>query len=473
VILAAAAAARAIGAGSDLWIDEVYSLVEHIRLPVSRILTEFPDDNEHVLYTLLAHAARFLFGESAAMVRLPALLFGLGSLWAVWRLGRLLAGPREALIAMSVLAFSYHHVWFSQNARGYTGLLLASVVATELMLRGLWRARPATWLAYAVVVALGMWVHLTMIFVAAAHLVVLLALLFRDRSIRQGSWYGLAALAFAGLLTFQLYALVVPQMAGYFLRSGAGAHDLGREVRTVAWLVGETMRGLSAGATLGGAGVLAGGGIFAAGLVSLWRRDRWSAILLLLPAAIGGVSMILLGRNLWPRFFFNSLGFAALLGVFGAMVIAEKLAHRLRIPPRAAAAVCAVALVAASAVSMIRVYRYPKQDFTGARDFVTRLARPGDRIVGLKHAGRAYRSYYAPNWKTAWNTDDLRASAGSGATYALYTFPRTLSASDPALRRVLQTDFELLRVFPGTLGDGAIYLLRRKSAPPVAESRIE
>jgi uncharacterized membrane protein len=45
------------------------------------------------------------------------------SIGALYLLGRAVAGPTEALFAAALMTVAYHHVWFSQNARGYSGLL--------------------------------------------------------------------------------------------------------------------------------------------------------------------------------------------------------------------------------------------------------------------------------------------------------------------------------------------------------------
>ena len=41
----------------------------------------------------------------------------------------------EALPAYPLIATSYHHVWFSQNARAYTTLALLRLVTSGLLLR--------------------------------------------------------------------------------------------------------------------------------------------------------------------------------------------------------------------------------------------------------------------------------------------------------------------------------------------------
>ena len=41
----------------------------------------------------------------------------------------------HTLAAAGLLTVSYHHVWFSQNARAYTALLFFTLIATTLCLR--------------------------------------------------------------------------------------------------------------------------------------------------------------------------------------------------------------------------------------------------------------------------------------------------------------------------------------------------
>ncbi|HZN27375.1 MAG TPA: glycosyltransferase family 39 protein, partial [Burkholderiales bacterium] len=91
-----AAVARGIGLNGGLWIDEIYSLVRSFRSPVGSILTEYWGDNHHPLYALLAHVTRGIFGESAWSVRLPAFLFGVGAIPALYALARRLVRQREA-----------------------------------------------------------------------------------------------------------------------------------------------------------------------------------------------------------------------------------------------------------------------------------------------------------------------------------------------------------------------------------------
>ncbi|MGH7820467.1 MAG: hypothetical protein ACREQ9_11880, partial [Candidatus Binatia bacterium] len=93
-------------------------------------------------------------------------------------------------------------------------------------------------------------------------------------------------------------------------------------------------------------------------------------------------------------------------------------------------------------------------------------AADGDLVVGIGLAGRAFTRYYAPGWRFADTLQELEAleaeGDGSGATWVLYTFSGHLATSQPELMERLRRRFEVVRVFPGTVGDGAIVVCRRR-----------
>ena len=470
-LVAAAAAVRAIGLGRDLWLDEVFTLVDVVRQPLIEIVTHYSSDNLHLLYAVAAKATVVVLGESAATLRLPAVLLGLASLVAAWRLARLVGGRREALLVTALLAFSYHHVWFSQNARGYTGLLLATVLGTELFLLGLSGGRWRTWVAYAAVLALGMGLHLTMIFVAAAHGLVALGLLARAGSLTAGRGRVLGAFALAAAGTLLLYAPTLPELAAFYLQPSGGTTTAPVVWKNPLWLVAETIRGLGMGLAFGLVGAAGAALLFGAGVWSVWRRAPVAAFLFVLPAVLGGVTLIVLGRNLWPRFFFNELAFAAIFAVRGARALGDAVARAWRrraghgaMPAPRLGLALALALVVASALTLPRNARLPKQDFSGARDFVLAAKQPGDRVVALDLAAEAYRRYHASpehGFAYAWSLEELETqTAGAGRTWVLYTLTHHLRAARPELWRAVAEDYATVRVFPGTLGDGAITVAR-------------
>src|SRR5205085_5129510 len=124
----------------------------------------------------LAHFSIRLFGESAWALRLPAVLFGAATVPALFLAGRRMLGTKVALFSCALLTVSYHHIWFSQNARGYTGLVFFTLISTWLWMEAIDGNRWSVWAAYAIACALGVWVHMTMIFVVAAQALVYIVL---------------------------------------------------------------------------------------------------------------------------------------------------------------------------------------------------------------------------------------------------------------------------------------------------------
>jgi uncharacterized membrane protein len=112
------AALRVIGLNRGLWLDEIYFLVETLRHPLAQIVTFFPGDTQHPLYSILARISIVAFGEHPWSLRLPAVVFGTLSIPAIYLLGVAVSTRGQALTAAALLTVSYHHVWFSQDARG-------------------------------------------------------------------------------------------------------------------------------------------------------------------------------------------------------------------------------------------------------------------------------------------------------------------------------------------------------------------
>ena len=177
-ILMLALILRVIKLDASLWYDEISTLVDYVRLPTSELLTSYHSLNNHMLFSLEAQASVALFGETAWALRLPALLMGVGSIWALWLLARDVAGPWEARFSALLLAVNYHHVWFSQNARGYTGLLFWGLLATYFLVRGMKQPTWRVWLAYGIAFALSMYTHLSAVFLFTTHGLVYQGLFF-------------------------------------------------------------------------------------------------------------------------------------------------------------------------------------------------------------------------------------------------------------------------------------------------------
>lgn len=458
---------------SPPWIDEVLTLVDFARLNFGEIVTTFPSQNQHMLYSIAAHTAFTLFGESAWALRLPAVLFGLGSIWTLFFFARHVAGVREALLACALMTVSYHHVWFSQNARGYTGLLMMTLLGTWAWLEALRKDETKWWLLYVGSIVIGMWIHTTMAFVVAAH--GLLYVLFLIMPKLSGDSDGESAERRAGVwpifawllsvtVTLQLYALSLPE----FLRTGLHEESRNSEWTNPVWVLTESIQNLSIG--FSSIAVLIVGAAFVCfGWLSIFRRDRRAAVLMVLPPILSGGLMLALGHNLFPRFFFFAMGFGILIVIHGALELPKYISASMKRPDLSPVIAWrlgvgfALFLIAVSLTTVPRNYALPKQDFIGAKDYVESHLPPNGKAVAVNLAGDMFAKYYAPNWLTTRDASTLDELGQQGNdVWLVYTMPFEIQAFSPELWKKIQDDYDVVQTFPGTLNSGEVVVSRRR-----------
>lgn len=483
-IVLLAVVARAIGLNSGLWIDEIYSLVRSFRAPLPEILTEFWGDNHHPLYAVFAHASRAIFGESPWVVRLPAMLLGVAAVPMLYRLGLLVARQREALLAALLLAVNYQHVWFSQNARGYSAIAFVALVTMWALLRGVETGRARYFVWYAIAAALGAYTHLTTIFVVVGHALALAVYLLapgRPRDTRALWRGGLIAFVLAAALTLVLYAPMLRQVVDFFLHRPSEL----RGVSTPRWAFFETIRvlvlGLGAGMAAVGATVVAAGLVVGvSGLASFWRRNRLFVLMLVLPCLVTIAGAAAARGTMYPRFFFFAIGPAMLLAVRGAYAACEWIADRVgrgtRGDPVATGGIVVVMLLSAASLSFD--YRYPKQDFEGAMRYILAEAQPGDAVVSTGLPADPYRMLYGQKWENVSTASELAAvRRRSVRTWVVWTFPRYLELHAPEVDQVLRDACTDRRTFRGTVGGGDVLVctlpaIDASAAPPTGTSQL-
>jgi len=469
---------RLIRLNTGLWVDEIDSLMTSFRPSLTQIVTTFPRDNRHPFYSVLAHLCIQLFGEHPWSIRLPAVLFGTATVPLLYLLGARLMDRREALLAAALLAVSYHHVWFSQNARGYALLAFFAVLATWLLLRALEDGRKRFVIGYAVAIAFGAWTHLTMVFVAVGHAAACaIAFLFARGGRPAEAWKRLAlAFVLSGLFTLLLYAPVLGDVANYFVHKPSKL----RGVSTPMWALLEGVRVLLAG--LGGAGaaaamvaLAAAALLFGSGLLSLWRTQPLVLGLFVMPGFVTIAGAAAARGTMYPRFFFSLAPYAVLLAVRGGFALAERVvgagtagrvpaapgdAPAAAVSPRAERLATAVllALIVLSAVSLVGVWRYPKQDFEGAARWVAAHRQPGDEVATVDLTAALYRDYYHQPYTPVATAAALDSLRQGHRVWLVYTFPRYLAQGAPEISAITERACRAATVFRGTVGGGDLYV---------------
>ena len=455
---------RAVGLNQQLWFDEIVTVLHTIRIPLGKLFTSYVWDNQHTFYSELAQLSVGAFGEHPWTVRLPAMIAGTLSIPALYLLGRSVVSRRESLCAAALLAVSYHHIWFSQNARGYSLLMLATVIATWCFLEGQRGTSNWPWILYAIVVALGAYTHLTMVFVAVSHMLIVIGQWLwasYHRLPRKQLWRPTIAICASGFLTILLYAPMMDEIWAFYTAD----HDrVESEWTRVSWAVKEALRGLQLGY-----GWIVLLGLAVIGLVGCWRFAKNSPVvlaLIILPGLLGLAVMMATGRNIWPRFFLYVFGNALLIVVHGIWGCAEAASFLIHDPQRRAKWVaglgyglCGIAILQSFRM-LPPLYQIPKQDMLAAIEFVEQQRQAADQVTTVGLASDVLQSFYQVNWLPIDQKSQLDVlTEHGGRVWAVTMFPIQLQSTYPELASRLDQDFKTVKTFPATVGGGQVCVL--------------
>ena len=477
-ITLAALVLRIVSLNNDLWIDELTPVRAYRDASMLQVAVTYTSSNNHLLNTWLVNACIRLFGQHEWAIRLPAMLWGTATIPALYWVARQAMSRFASLSAALLLAVSYHHIFFSQNARGYSAYLFLSLVSSVLLVKALGSDRRSTWVAFVVTTVVNFAALLISGFVFAAHVIVGgLAVLTVKR--QGGPWAPLLRrlVGVFGLITFlgfQLYAAAIPQM--YVLMRTVYTESTSGYSLFSLELVTEITRGLTAGF---GTGLLLGAipflGLAVVGYVILMRRHWILALALTLPCVLQTVLLIVQGLTFSPRFYILALPLAIMVVVQALTSASEVVARRLRRSDNFAwwcTVAGIVVLCLASIAALPRYYTVPKQPYRAALAFVEESREPGSAVIVIHYASAGVRYYmeqtsisnsdYEPNVRTVEELDEALATRQGQPIWLLTTFPRALRLGVPDLDARIKRDWEIVRTFPATIGDGQISVWRQK-----------
>ncbi|WP_424831792.1 glycosyltransferase family 39 protein [Ruegeria sp.] len=468
-ILALAIVLRLIGLNAPLWFDEIVTIQTYVNSPWNEVLQGYSMNN-HFLFTLQSKFFASVFGDHIWAYRLPSVLFGIGTVLAIWWLARDVAGIKVAHVSALLIALSYHQVWFSQNARGYTELAFWSTMGMIFFLRGVRDPGRGVWIAYGIVLAAAVFTHLTGAFFFAAQgliwLGLVIALAVKGRLPRDLVLSPLIGAAVGVLLLAMFYAPVVPDVLNTVgTVSETSAVDLMSEYQNPIWTVFEGVR-----TAIGGAGslplVVAACVIVMScvGAGALHNHASLFALSVLAHIVLMVVLLSVLGMRIWPRFFFSDIGFVLILIVAGVSACAGyvgQLIGRPQLGPNLFIAV-SVVMIAVSVVLIQRNYTAPKQDMAGSFALAEDIRSVDTRVYSVGHSGPVFTDYFGADWGNLMSQQDYDAVLSqSGSVVLVVPFPARSVRMIPTLKEDIGSVFQLVHRFPGTLGDGSILVLKR------------
>jgi uncharacterized membrane protein len=148
-ITAVAAAVRFTRIGhQSFWLDESYT-VDLVQRSFGDMLHGVArTESTPPLYYILAWLWAKLFGTTEAGLRSLSALFGTLTVPVAWRTARQLFSPRAGVIAAALVAVNPFFVWYSQEARSYSLLVLTAALSLLFLVRAVRNPTPR---------ALGLW----------------------------------------------------------------------------------------------------------------------------------------------------------------------------------------------------------------------------------------------------------------------------------------------------------------------------
>lgn len=370
---------RLINLDSDpLWFDEA-ATIGIARMDWSTIFGAMAQaESSPPGFYVLAKLWIALFGEDIWSLRLLTVLAGVAALVPVALLARAAGGVRAAWMAVAFFALAATAVRFSQDARVYAVLLLATgwaALAALALIAAVRANRPTLWRALAFGILLGamLWLHPTAAIIGASlNIMVLAGLGLRWSVLRPGVlWLVLAnvlaiAVAAGPLLAMLHHVTGAPRFADRWILP-PGLFD-------VAILYGRTLVGAFLGPLAAITGLVQVALLFV--VARAWWRDRDPVLAALAAFLVGGGLLLPLVSQIVPVM----LDRTALFLLIPLTVLVA--AGAARLPARLFAPVVGILLLL-QVVGLAGWHTWPnrKERWDLAANFLQTRMRPGESIV--------------------------------------------------------------------------------------------
>ncbi|SDO74525.1 Dolichyl-phosphate-mannose-protein mannosyltransferase [Klenkia soli] len=190
--------------GRSLRLDEAQSLWQ-TNHTYGRLLELIAQDVHVPLYHVVLRTWRLVLGDDIGTARVLSLVFLLASLPLFYLVARSVLTQRWALFALVVFSTSPFVLWYGNEARMYTMLLLVTLASQVAFLAVVRRGRTAAWVGWAATAVVGAYVHYFFFFVLLAQGLFLLAVSRRLPGRTVLKLTGVVVLVVAAFLPWFLY----------------------------------------------------------------------------------------------------------------------------------------------------------------------------------------------------------------------------------------------------------------------------
>ena len=369
----------------SLWIDEAAS-ISFATMPWRAFLRTLWDYQGNMALYYFVLRAWIHLGDTEFVVRSLSVLFAVLTIPAIYFLGARLFDRATGLTAAALLSVHSFHVHWSQEARGYSLLILLLVLATYFLVPAMESGEgQGYWIAFAVTAALTFYAHIFAVFVLAAFAV----------SIASPKPFQVGTRTI--VLVAILFEHLAAPMALFVLVHHAGSQIawLPRPSRGEVWEFLLLLTGQGGIALLVIYLLLVGMAFVRPDEAGEWDKEKWAVRLLFLWLVLPPL-LTLAATPIKPLFYARYM----VMCVPAIVLLAALGLTRLykRAAARRWAGVAAVVL--AMTLSGWGTYRYfvnlPKEstDWRAAVSYILQHQQPGDGVVIYRAHALCYR-YYA------------------------------------------------------------------------------
>lgn len=164
---------RLYGLGKhSLWFDEAYSIFNgQYLLSVISSFGVLPDRYPSFLSDIPVYLWSNCFGRDDFTLRLFSVVWGICAIPLVYKLGYMFFDRKTGFIAAFLLAFSPIHIYYSQELRGYSLIVLLGLISVLFLMKAIQRGSVRFWLGYAVSNVLNIYIHYMTVFFLLAQAV--------------------------------------------------------------------------------------------------------------------------------------------------------------------------------------------------------------------------------------------------------------------------------------------------------------
>lgn len=161
----------------SLWIDEAIQATAAGSRSISEIFASINIQAASPPLDFLFTRFFLLLGKGDFFVRLHAAVFGILSVYFIYKIGRLLFNKTVGYISAFMLSVSTYHILYSQEARFYSSLVFFSLLNVYLFFKALEEDRFRNWCFLALGNVLGLYTHYFISFIILSEGVFIVLLL--------------------------------------------------------------------------------------------------------------------------------------------------------------------------------------------------------------------------------------------------------------------------------------------------------